>query len=267
MHLMGQMSERFRMSKIKRLLRGSFRKTNTTLQHRLYLKMKKEPQSQIVESDDHPNDNPEGEKNSKKLKSTIGYSSTNFTKSSNLTSSSKSKAIHKPRTYALQPKIPSYNNDWSTVQEVDDDLDISKKVRKYLLSLHEIHAIYFPEDDLEEVLKRRDDPQQTSLAKALIVFIRSCVIWERVHDFQLGIESYQMKVNLTAPTITLPKRAMDIDELQKFSDATLKRVVWKISVINVEAKHEILKIFLSKQDKELTALLEEEMEERLKYLR
>nr|GEW25836.1 hypothetical protein [Tanacetum cinerariifolium] len=30
----------------------------------------------------------------------------------------------------------------------------------------------------------------------------SYVIWERVHDFQLGIESYQMKINLTAPTIT-----------------------------------------------------------------
>ncbi|GKA74278.1 hypothetical protein Tco_0780580 [Tanacetum coccineum] len=120
---------------------------------------------------------------------------------------------------------------------------------------------YLCTNDIEDMyyicLRRRDDPQQTSLAKALIVFIRSCVIWERVHDFQLGIESYQMKVNLTAPTITLPK----------FSDATLKRVVWKISVINVEAKHEILKIFLSKQDKELTALLEEEMEERLKYLR
>ncbi|GJY01970.1 hypothetical protein Tco_0360122 [Tanacetum coccineum] len=27
---------------------------------------------------------------------------------------------------------------------------------------------------------------------------------ERVHDFQLGIESYQQKVNLTTPTMTFP---------------------------------------------------------------
>ncbi|GKC41776.1 hypothetical protein Tco_1059498 [Tanacetum coccineum] len=33
---------------------------------------------------------------------------------------------------------------------------------------------------------------------------KSLVIWERVHDFQLGIESYQQKVNLTAPTISFP---------------------------------------------------------------
>ncbi|GKD05775.1 hypothetical protein Tco_1180749 [Tanacetum coccineum] len=99
-----------------------------------------------------------------------------------------------------------------------------------------------------------------------------------------------MKVNHTAPTITFPsieaiplysiigipfvsivyenskkeKRTMDIDELQTFSDATLKRVLRKISVINMEARHEIVKISLSEQDKELMALLEEEIEERLK---
>nr|GEU68048.1 hypothetical protein [Tanacetum cinerariifolium] len=33
---------------------------------------------------------------------------------------------------------------------------------------------------------------------------RSCVIWERVHDFQLGIESYQIKINLTEPTLIFP---------------------------------------------------------------
>ncbi|GKB13745.1 reverse transcriptase domain-containing protein [Tanacetum coccineum] len=42
------------------------------------------------------------------------------------------------------------------------------------------------------------------LKKGNSVFIRSSVIWERVHDFQLGIESYQQKINLTAPIITFP---------------------------------------------------------------
>nr|GFB13650.1 hypothetical protein [Tanacetum cinerariifolium] len=48
------------------------------------------------------------------------------------------------------------------------------------------------------------DYRETGLLGSLTVFIRSCVIWERVHDFQLGIESYQQKVNLTAPTTTFP---------------------------------------------------------------
>ncbi|GJS48722.1 hypothetical protein Tco_0598843 [Tanacetum coccineum] len=43
------------------------------------------------------------------------------------------------------------------------------------------------------------DYAKTRLVWSLSVFIKSTVIWERVHDFQLGVESYQQKVNLTAP--------------------------------------------------------------------
>ncbi|GJW08245.1 hypothetical protein Tco_1570668 [Tanacetum coccineum] len=46
------------------------------------------------------------------------------------------------------------------------------------------------------------DYAKTGLLWSLSVFIRSLVIWDRVHDFQLGIESYQQKVNLAAPTIS-----------------------------------------------------------------
>ncbi|GKA24829.1 hypothetical protein Tco_0710862 [Tanacetum coccineum] len=48
------------------------------------------------------------------------------------------------------------------------------------------------------------DYRETGLLGSLTVFIKSCVIWERGHDFQLGMESYQQKVNLTAPTIIFP---------------------------------------------------------------
>ncbi|GJR82429.1 hypothetical protein Tco_0153214 [Tanacetum coccineum] len=48
------------------------------------------------------------------------------------------------------------------------------------------------------------DYANTGLLWSLSVFIRSLVIWERMHDFQLGIESYQQKINLTAPKITFP---------------------------------------------------------------
>ncbi|GJT03087.1 hypothetical protein Tco_0824256 [Tanacetum coccineum] len=193
------------------------------LQHRLYMKMKRNIQSQIDDSviwgelqdkfgtylvspstcrphvsrhrnqDDHLNDNPEGEKKSKKQKSTIGSSSVNVTTSSTLTSS-KSKVVHKPRTYATQPPIPAYNETWSKVHDINDGVNIleeantkfiagiqdqlkcSKDVqqiqilqqdicstkissslneaKKYILLLHKIHATSFLEDDLEELLKR-----------------------------------------------------------------------------------------------------------------
>nr|GEW63088.1 reverse transcriptase domain-containing protein [Tanacetum cinerariifolium] len=109
-------------------------------------------------------------------------------------------------------------------------------------------------------------------------------------NINLEIESYQIKVNLTAPSITFPgietlhlysiiadpfvgiiyenikkeKIAMNVVELQKFSDATLKRVLRKISAINVEARHGFKNPHLSKQDKELMILFEEEIVERLK---
>ncbi|GKE19359.1 hypothetical protein Tco_1426936 [Tanacetum coccineum] len=95
------------------------------------------------------------------------------------------------------------------------------------------------------------DYAETGLLWSLSVFIRSTMIWERVHDFQLGVESYQLKINLTVPTVTFPgiekykmfsivsepvygfiyknkkkeKRVMRHQEVHKFCDATLKRVL------------------------------------------
>ncbi|GJU61596.1 hypothetical protein Tco_1243431 [Tanacetum coccineum] len=94
-----------------------------------------------------------------------------------------------------------------------------------------------------------DDYAETGFLWSLSVFIRSTVIWERVHDFQLGVETYQRQVNLTTPTITFlgiekynvffivtepvygiiyknnkkEKRVMRHQEVHKFYDATLKK--------------------------------------------
>ncbi|GKF17951.1 hypothetical protein Tco_0062869, partial [Tanacetum coccineum] len=54
---------------------------------------------------------------------------------------------------------------------------------------------------------------------SLRMFTRSIVIQRRVEDLQLGVESYQKKLNLTNPD-TL----MCIDELHKFSDGALNDV-------------------------------------------
>ncbi|GKB89592.1 hypothetical protein Tco_0961864, partial [Tanacetum coccineum] len=154
------------------------------------------------------------------------------------------------------------------------------KERKYNLLLHKLHAELFPEVDLEEKMnrsvrkefknfneearlsiqhwedswhKRKVNFHEIKLMNSLITFIRSRVIWERVHDFQLGIDSYQIKVNLTAPTLTFleieehelysivdkpstgliylnskdEKRVMYLMEIVKFCDATLEKVLKK----------------------------------------
>ncbi|GKD00344.1 hypothetical protein Tco_1170618, partial [Tanacetum coccineum] len=108
-----------------------------------------------------------------------------------------------------------------------------------------------------------DDYTETRLLWSLLVFIRSTMIWERVQDFQLGVESYQQKVNLIAITITFPdigkhkmfftvfepvygiiymnikkeKRVMRHQEIHKFCDATLKRVLEGLKSYNNDVKH------------------------------
>ncbi|GJR93050.1 hypothetical protein Tco_0265224 [Tanacetum coccineum] len=84
---------------------------------------------------------------------------------------------------------------------------------------------------------------------ALLMFTRSLILKRRVEDLQLGVESYQKKLNITKPHKTfleiefkepytpsydLPgivyedlnkqKRVLRADELYKFSDGTLKSV-------------------------------------------
>ncbi|GJX55092.1 hypothetical protein Tco_0284989 [Tanacetum coccineum] len=160
-----------------------------------------------------------------------------------------------------------------------DEVFSNKKIIDIVRVLH--HEVY-EHEQIDEVCEKRDNDKFYTFTESDF----NCVIWERVHDSQLGIKSYKMRINISALTITYPdiekdplysiigvpyvgivcennkkdKRAMDIDELQKFSDASLKRVLRKISVINVEAKHDLVKISLRAQDKDLMTLLEEEIE-------
>ncbi|GJT69233.1 hypothetical protein Tco_1028519 [Tanacetum coccineum] len=137
------------------------------------------------------------------------------------------------------------------------------------------------------------DYADTGLLWSLSVFIRSSVIWERVHDFQLRIESYQQKVNLTAPTITFPgieehdmfsiiyepvhgiiyknskkeKRAMRHTEIHKFYNAMLNRVLKGLKSYNNDVKYGYVQKDLTKDETEYLKLFKEEIKERLKHRR
>ncbi|GKA51440.1 hypothetical protein Tco_0744636 [Tanacetum coccineum] len=132
---------------------------------------------------------------------------------------------------------------------------------------------------------------ETGLLWSLSVFIRSSVIWERVHDFQLGIKSYQQKFNLTAPTMSFPgvekhrmfstslsrwhgiiyknskkeKRVMRHSEIHKFCDATLNRVLEGLKCYNNDVKYGYVQRELTNDEVEYLKLFEEEIEVRLKH--
>ncbi|GKD29051.1 hypothetical protein Tco_1239829 [Tanacetum coccineum] len=106
---------------------------------------------------------------------------------------------------------------------------------------------------LEEVVVKRADQQLCNdivdFIVALRMFTRSLIIKRQVVDLQLGVESYQKKLNITAPQQTFleiefkelytpsyktpgiiykdlakQKRVMRANDLYKFSDGTLKKV-------------------------------------------
>ncbi|GJU82541.1 retrovirus-related pol polyprotein from transposon TNT 1-94 [Tanacetum coccineum] len=105
------------------------------------------------------------------------------------------------------------------------------------------------------------DYADTGLLWSLSVFIRSTVIWERVHDFQLGIESYQQKNSKKE------KRVMRHSEIHKFCDATLNRVLEGLKSYNNDVKYGYVQKDLTKDETEYLKLFEEEIEERLKHRR
>ncbi|GKC19246.1 hypothetical protein Tco_1021396 [Tanacetum coccineum] len=127
-------------------------------------------------------------------------------------------------------------------------------------SFSEADFKYLNKDDIEDLYylcrSKKVNYRETKLMNSLITFNKSYVIWERVHDFQLGIKSYQIKVNLTAPTLTFPgikehesysivdkpttgliylnskneKRVMYLVEIIKFCDATLEKVLKEVKL-------------------------------------
>ncbi|GKF18699.1 hypothetical protein Tco_0063617, partial [Tanacetum coccineum] len=152
-------------------------------------------------------------------------------------------------------------------------------------SFSEADFKYLNKNDIEDLYylcrNKKVNYRETKLMNSLITFTRSRVIWERVHDFQLGIKSYQIKVNLTAPTLTFPcieahepyfivdkpstgliylnskdeKWVMYLMEIVKFCDATLEKVLkevklkifqskpWRKPPLLGELDHDILKTF------------------------
>ncbi|GJX15499.1 hypothetical protein Tco_0216331 [Tanacetum coccineum] len=63
--------------------------------------------------------------------------------------------------------------------------------------------------------------EHLALGVSLRMFTRSIVIRRRIEDIQLGVKSYQKKLNLTRDK---KNKLMRVDEHHKFSDGTLNDV-------------------------------------------
>ncbi|GKB01359.1 hypothetical protein Tco_0829403 [Tanacetum coccineum] len=154
---------------------------------------------------------------------------------------------------------------------------------------------YMNKNDIEDLYhlcqNKKVNYRETKLMNSLITFIKSRVTWERVHDFQLGIESYQIKVNLTAPTLTFPgiearepysivdkpstgliyfnskdeKRVMYLMEIVKYCDATLEKVLKEVKLKIFQSEPCRKQPLLGELDRDILRAFEREITKRLSY--
>ncbi|GJU10114.1 ribonuclease H-like domain-containing protein [Tanacetum coccineum] len=116
----------------------------------------------------------------------------------------------------------TYQQDWNNPEDINIRIDDNKV---YTFKEGDYNRVRL--QDIKDMLlllvqgklTNLNIEERLALGVSLRMFTRSIVIKRRVKDVQLGIESYQKKLNLTKPD-TL----MRIDELHKFSDDTLNDV-------------------------------------------
>ncbi|GJX35046.1 hypothetical protein Tco_0246603 [Tanacetum coccineum] len=168
---------------------------------------------------------------------------------------------------------------------------VARRANECIVSITEPDYKNLNKNDIEDMYLlimngKVPDYAETGLLWSLLIFIISSMICERVHDFQLGIESYQQKVNLTAPTISFPvvekhkmffinyepvhgiiyknskkeKMVMRHSEIHKFCDATLIRVLEGLKSYNNDVKYGYVQRELANDEVEYLKLFEEEIE-------
>ncbi|GKD86075.1 hypothetical protein Tco_1357229, partial [Tanacetum coccineum] len=156
-----------------------------------------------------------------------------------------------------------FNNDLEYLKTSDPEVNKFSKQNGYSIkailgvksvSVKKLHGY----GHLEDIVVKRSDQQLYKFKKrnvivdfivALRMFTRSLILKRRVEDLQLGVESYQKKINITKPQKTFleiefkepytpsydppgivyedlnkQKRVLRANELYKFSDGTLKSV-------------------------------------------
>ncbi|GKE08423.1 hypothetical protein Tco_1411974 [Tanacetum coccineum] len=146
---------------------------------------------------------------------------------------------------------------------------VARRANECIVSITEPDYKNLNKNDIEDMYLlimngKVPDYAEIGLLWSLLVFIRSSVIWERVHDFQLGIESYQQKVNLTAPTISFP----GIEKHKMFSIIyePVHGIIYKNSKKEKRVmRHSEIHKDLIEDEVEYLKLFEEEIEVRLKY--
>ncbi|GJS04036.1 hypothetical protein Tco_0320544 [Tanacetum coccineum] len=175
------------------------------------------------------------------------------------------KRLNKFNVYA-QYSVEHWKNMWAKQDHIRRQKQLSDNPHEIangkIDPITEPDYKYLNKNDIEDMYllcinDKVKDYRETGLLGSLVVFIRATIIWERVHDFQLGMESYQQKNNKKE------KRVMVHKVIHKFYDATLKRVLEKLEKYNKDIKHGYADQSPSNDDAEYLRYYEEDIKDRL----
>ncbi|GJR81806.1 hypothetical protein Tco_0152591 [Tanacetum coccineum] len=135
-------------------------------------------------------------------------------------------------------------------------------------SFSEADFKYMNKNDIKDMyylfLNKKVNYRENKLLNSLMTFIRSYVIWERVHDFHLGIESYHIKINLTVSTLIFPGIEAH-DPFSVFCDATLERVLKEVKLKIFETEFLNKAPLLGELDLDIMKTNERETTKRLRH--
>nr|GEZ02512.1 hypothetical protein [Tanacetum cinerariifolium] len=187
-------------------------------------------------------------------------------------------------------KIVEWHNykhlDWITVRRDDDKLYKFKEGNFKRLRIQDIKDMLLLL--VQGKLTNLTVEERFAFNVSLRMFTRSIIIQRRVEDLQLGVESYQKKLNLTKPNtyhsdlkrneayiaysnprgFIYQNRLMRIDELHKFSDGTLTDVCTALDdrLKGIQIKYLPQSIW-RKSDKDRAAAMFQAIDKRLKTRR
>ncbi|GJW06284.1 hypothetical protein Tco_1568707 [Tanacetum coccineum] len=107
-------------------------------------------------------------------------------------------------------------------------------------SFSEADFKYLNKNDIEDLYylcrSKEIDNRKVKLMNSLITFIRSCVIWERVYDFFPAGNIKLSNEGLIYLNSKYEKRVMYLEEIVKFCDATLEKVLNEVKLRMFESK-------------------------------
>ncbi|GJV87210.1 hypothetical protein Tco_1531148 [Tanacetum coccineum] len=151
-------------------------------------------------------------------------------------------------------------------------------------SFSEAYFKYRNKNDIEDMyclfLNKKVKFRENNLLNSLMIFIWSHVIWERVHDFKVienyqifpGIEVHDPYSVIDKPTTCLiylnnkeEKRVMNLVEIVKFYDATLKRVLTEVKLKIFEIEFLKKAPMLGELDLGIMKAYEREITKRLRH--